>query len=73
MLNGTWQYQAMLHGEASQDRKLHFNSNATLRGGWKVAASALFESFGFDRGLYGNYAIERRGNRSALDCEIGCG
>jgi hypothetical protein len=52
MLNGTWQYRPFLRGEGAQDRKLHFNTNATLRGGWKVGASALVESCGVAHPVY---------------------
>ena len=31
-----------------QDKKFHFNYNATLRGGWQAGASLLIESFGYD-------------------------
>ena len=67
MVNGTWLYQDFVHGRASQDRKLHFNTNATLRGGWKVGASALVESFGFDEAFYSRYAIERHGAAGVID------
>jgi hypothetical protein len=67
MLNGTWQYRPFLRGEGAQDRKLHFNTNATLRGGWKVGASALVESFGFDERFYARYAIERHDASGAID------
>ena len=30
-LNGTWKYDDFVHGRESQDRKLHFNTSATLR------------------------------------------
>ena len=39
-------------GRPSQDRKLHFNQNLTLRGGWRVGGSVLFETFGYDERLY---------------------
>jgi hypothetical protein len=42
-----------------QDKKLHFNSNAQLRGGWQVGASVLTETFGYDQGLYAATAVER--------------
>ncbi|MEP6692305.1 MAG: DUF5916 domain-containing protein [Gemmatimonadaceae bacterium] len=61
VLNGTWQYKSLVNGRAWQDKKLHFNTNATLTGGWRVGASVLVESFGYDPGFYGRLAIERRG------------
>ena len=47
------------HGDDAIEKKMHLNTNYQLRGGWHVGASLLFETFGFDPGLYQNYAIER--------------
>ena len=33
VLDGTWQYDELMAGRSSQDRKLHFNNNFTFRGG----------------------------------------
>jgi len=57
-LDDTWRYQAFTHGGDALEKKMHFNTNYQLRGGWHVGASILFETFGFDPGLYSNYAIE---------------
>ncbi len=59
-LDGTWAYDNFVNGRASQDRKLHFNQNVTLRGGWSLGASVLIESFGYDPKLYARHAVERR-------------
>jgi hypothetical protein len=48
-------------GHASQDRKLHFNNNFTLRGGWRLGGSVLFETFGYDQGLYRDYVLGQEG------------
>lgn len=56
-LDATWQYDDFVNGRASQDRRLHFNSNFTLRGGWRVGQSVLIESFGYDEDLYRDYAL----------------
>lgn len=61
VLDGTWQYDELMAGRASQDRKLHFNNNFTLRGGWRVGGSVLFETFGFDKALYRDYFLGRQG------------
>jgi hypothetical protein len=58
-VDGTWQYDRFVHGRPSQDRKLHFNSNFTLRGGWGAGQSLLVETFGYDENLYRNYALLR--------------
>src|SRR5690606_28114977 len=57
VLNGTWQYDSLVGGGDIQDRKLHFNINSQLRGGWNAGASLLIEDFGYDPALYRNYAL----------------
>ena len=57
-LDGTWEYQRFVHGEGIQDKKLHFNTNTTLQGGWKLGGSILVESFGYPADVYADYAIE---------------
>ncbi|HEU5218539.1 MAG TPA: DUF5916 domain-containing protein [Gemmatimonadales bacterium] len=59
VLDGTWEYRDFVHGRGALEKKLHFNSNWQLRGGWHAGASVLFESFGFDPSFYAGYAIER--------------
>jgi len=63
VLDGTWKYRAFFGEGGVQDKKLHINNNATLRGGWKAGASVLVESFGYDPDLYANYYLpgERAG------------
>ena len=58
-LLGTWQYRNFTRRGDVQDKKLHLNSNAQLRGGWQVGASVLTETFGYDPQLYAGYAVER--------------
>jgi hypothetical protein len=57
VLDGTWQYDELMAGRSSQDRKLHFNNNFTLRGGWRVGGSLLIETFGYDKALYSDYYL----------------
>lgn len=57
VLDGTWVYDTFTAGGASQDRKLHFNQNLTLNGGWKMGGSLLIESFGYDERLYRDYVV----------------
>ena len=59
VLDGTWQYDELMAGHASQDRKLHFNENFILRGGWRVQGSVLIETFGYDQTLYRDYFLGR--------------
>ena len=58
VVDGIWQYQNFMHGRHMQDKKLHFNGNATLRGGWNVGAGYFVESFGYDSALFANYRLE---------------
>src|SRR5881628_1979338 len=58
VVDGIWQYQNFIHGRHLQDKKLHFNGNATLRGGWNVGAGYFVESFGYDSALYGDYRLK---------------
>ena len=58
VVDGIWQYQNFIHGRHLQDKKLHFNGNATLRGGWNVGAGYFVESFGYDYALYAAYRLK---------------
>ena len=58
LVDGIWQYQNFIHGRHLQDKKLHFNGNATLRGGWNVGAGYFVESFGYDSDLYSAYWLK---------------
>ena len=64
LVDGIWQYQNFIHGRHLQDKKLHFNGNATLRGGWSVGAGYFVESFGYDSALYGDYRLKLPNDRS---------
>ncbi len=57
VLNGTWHYDSLVGGGGIQDRKLHFNLNTQLRGGWNAGASLLIEDFGYDPALYARYGL----------------
>lgn len=66
-LDGTWKYEDFIHGREAQDKKLHFNGNALLRGGWNVGASVLIETFGYDPDIYTGYALEAPAPGGGLD------
>ena len=54
-----WAYKNFFHGGDARDKKLHFNLNGQLRGGWTVGASLLLETFGYDPSFYNSrYRIE---------------
>lgn len=56
-LIGTWQYRAFTRRGDAQDKKLHFDFNASLRGDWELGAGLYTEVFGYDPALYANYRI----------------
>ncbi len=58
-VDANWIYEHLFDPNATLDRKLHFNQNVALRGGWSLGASVLVESFGYDPRLYRNLAVER--------------
>ena len=59
-LAATWdQYRWFTAGHLPDTRQFHVNTGFTLRGGWQVGASVLFESFGYPAQLYADYWIER--------------
>jgi hypothetical protein len=58
VLDWIWRYHDFAQGPALE-KKLHFNNNVTLRGGWKAGASVLIETFAFDPELYEDYALAR--------------
>jgi hypothetical protein len=57
-LFGVWTYDRLMAGQGVRDQKVHFDLNARLRGGWQASASLLLEKFGYDRRIYGSYALE---------------
>jgi hypothetical protein len=57
-LYGTWTYDRLMNGHGVRDPKIHFNLNATLRGGWQAGISLLVEKFGYDPRIYTGYALE---------------
>ncbi len=58
VVDGIWQYQNFIHGRNIQDRKLHFNANFGLKGGWAVGGGYFLESFGYDSALFADYRLE---------------
>jgi Domain of unknown function (DUF5916) len=67
VVDGIWQYQNFIHGRHLQDKKLHLNGNASLRGGWNVGGGYFFESFGYDSALYAPYRLEVPKSGGGLD------
>jgi len=67
VVDGIWQYQKFIHSQGMQDKKLHFNVNAALRGGWNVGAGWFVETFGYDSALYAGYRLEVPAAGGGLD------
>ncbi|MEP6618694.1 MAG: DUF5916 domain-containing protein [bacterium] len=59
-----WRYQSFVHSDDAIEKKLHFNLNATLRGGWNTGIGYFVETFGFDPALYANYAVQGAGGQA---------
>jgi hypothetical protein len=53
----TWRYRSFVHQDDAIEKKLHFNLNATLRGGWSAGVGYFVETFGYDPDLYGSYRV----------------
>ena len=64
---GEWKYRRLLGGDDFQNRKLHFDFSATLRGGWQLGAGVYSEVFGYDPSIYTNYRIVVPGAIAGLD------
>ena len=73
VVDRSWVYDDFTAGRPSQDRKLHFNQNLALRGGWRVGASVLFETFGYDESLFRDFVVARptAGGGVAYDPYVG--
>ncbi|MGH7593675.1 MAG: DUF5916 domain-containing protein [Gemmatimonadales bacterium] len=57
LVQGTWKYDDFVHGGPIQNRYLHFNTTARLKGGWNVGVSYFRESFGYDSTIYHGYGL----------------
>jgi hypothetical protein len=57
VLDGTWKHDSLFAGARALEEKLHFNTNAQLRGGWTAGASVLLETFRYDPDLYRDYYV----------------
>lgn len=66
-LNGRWRYGEFVDGGGILDEQLHFNVNATLRGGWQLTGSLLLESFGYPYEVYQAYRVEVPGPGGSTD------
>ena len=53
----TWRYRSFVRQDDAIEKKLHFNLNATLRGGWNAGVGYFVETFGFDPALFASYRV----------------
>jgi hypothetical protein len=56
-LLGTWRYDDFTARRGALERKLHIDSNFTLRGGWQTGGSVLIERFDYDPALFTGVAL----------------
>jgi Domain of unknown function (DUF5916) len=56
-LSGTWNFRGFFDGDQALERKLHFNNNFFLHGGWHTGFSVLVERYRFDPPFYANYRV----------------
>lgn len=66
VVDGTWRWRQFVRQGDAIEKKLHLNTNYGLRGGWRLGASVLVETFGFDPDYYGRYWVERRDASGAV-------
>ncbi|HEY8309277.1 MAG TPA: hypothetical protein VIG47_01915, partial [Gemmatimonadaceae bacterium] len=64
---GEWQYRRLLGGDDMQNKKLHFDFAATLRGGWQLGAGLYTEVFGYDPSIYADYRVVVPGAADGVD------
>jgi hypothetical protein len=57
-LDGTWTYDRFMKGNVPDDQKLHTGGDFVFRGGWRMGAQFLLESFKYPPELYTNYWID---------------
>lgn len=66
VVDGTWRWRQFVRRGDAIEKKLHLNTNYGLRGGWRLGASVLVETFGFDPDYYGRYWVERHDASGAV-------
>ncbi|MDP1892001.1 MAG: DUF5916 domain-containing protein [Gemmatimonadaceae bacterium] len=54
MADGLWFYDRFFQRGDARDKKLHFNLDANIRGGWNAGLAFLVETFGYDPAYYGS-------------------
>lgn len=60
VLFGNWLYDDFFGGDDSEDLHLWLNNSFALRGGWRLDASLIVESFAYPAYLYEDYAVGRQ-------------
>jgi hypothetical protein len=57
--DNTWKYDHFMHQRDAIEKKLHFNTQYVLRGGWSGGFSWIVESFGYDSDLFQGVFVQR--------------
>jgi hypothetical protein len=65
--DGRWDYDRFTQGTGPNDRKLHFNTGYSLKGGWSGGTSIFYESFKYPYQLYTDYFVELQENGVPVD------
>ncbi|HET9983608.1 MAG TPA: DUF5916 domain-containing protein [Longimicrobiales bacterium] len=52
-----WDYDEFTAGKHADDLKLHYQLNAALRGGWRLGAQLMLESFHYPEELYRDFYL----------------
>jgi len=66
-LDGTWDYDRFTAGNGPNDRKLHFNSAYSFKGGWSGTTSIFYESFKYPEYLYDGFHVQNHENGVPVD------
>ncbi|MFQ6047580.1 MAG: hypothetical protein ACE5PT_14675, partial [Gemmatimonadales bacterium] len=60
MLSGVWDYDGFFDGAGPLETALRVRNFFTLRGGWQLGATPVWETVAFDPNFYAGYAVERK-------------
>ena len=59
-LDGTWDYDRFTAAKGPNDRKLHFNTAYSFKGGWSGNTSIFYESFMYPTDLFEDFFVENQ-------------
>jgi len=65
--NIRWIFSDFTSGQTALDRQFFLSGSLAFRGGWTLSVFNWVEWFGYDRRIYRDYALERRGPGGVVD------